>query len=115
MNKISAMVILLLLIAPVLPAKEASAPPPCRRPQEVVEDEVGAIISDYERNAFVSLKNDRDRDKFIELSWEDRDPPPHQRNEFRRRVPFAARLREPEISATRAASLPGRPTGAGSG
>jgi len=46
--------------------------------------EVDAIISDYERNAFLNLKTEEDRDSFREAFWEDRDPTRGtKRNEFK--------------------------------
>ncbi len=49
-----------------------------------VEEDVSTIISDFEKNAFLSLKTDADRQKFIEGFWEDRDPTPGtKRNELR--------------------------------
>jgi GWxTD domain-containing protein len=47
-------------------------------------DEVYWIISDYERDAFLSLKNNEDRDRFITAFWENRDPTPGTKeNEFK--------------------------------
>ena len=49
-----------------------------------LEEDVDAIISDYERHAFLSLKTNEEREKFIEGFWDDRDPTPGtKRNEFR--------------------------------
>lgn len=42
------------------------------------------IISDYEKNAFVSLQSDEDRDRFIVDFWINRDPTPGtEKNEFK--------------------------------
>jgi GWxTD domain-containing protein len=42
------------------------------------------IISDYEKTAFLSLKTNEDRDRFIDAFWENRDPTPGtKQNEFR--------------------------------
>jgi GWxTD domain-containing protein len=63
-----------------------AAPPAALTPEQKkwLDQDVVAIISDYERNAFVSLKTAADRDKFIEAFWEDRDPTPGtKRNEYR--------------------------------
>lgn len=47
-------------------------------------DAVHWIISDYEQNAFLKLKNPAERDHFIQAFWIDRDPTPGTaRNEFR--------------------------------
>ncbi len=49
-----------------------------------IDQDVAAIISDFERNAYLGLKTDADRQKFIDGFWEDRDPTPGtKRNEFR--------------------------------
>lgn len=63
----------------------AAAPAPLTPEQKKwLEQDVDAIISDYERKAFLSLKNASDRDKFIDAFWEDRDPTPGtKRNEYR--------------------------------
>src|SRR5947209_1303213 len=42
------------------------------------------IISDYERNAFLSLKTDADKERFIQAFWDSRDPTPGTpANEFK--------------------------------
>ena len=47
-------------------------------------DEVHWIISDYEKKGFQSLKKDEDRDRFIDVFWEERDPTPGtKKNEFK--------------------------------
>jgi GWxTD domain-containing protein len=47
-------------------------------------DVVTWIISDYEREAFLSLEKDEDRDRFIAMFWEYRDPTPGtKQNEFK--------------------------------
>lgn len=47
-------------------------------------DEVHWIISDYEKEAFLSIDKDEDRDRFIKLFWENRDPTPGtEKNEFK--------------------------------
>jgi GWxTD domain-containing protein len=59
-----------------------------------LNDEVGYIISDTERKAFLSLSNDEERDAFIEAFWQRRNPSPDSpENEFReehyRRIAYA--------------------------
>lgn len=47
-------------------------------------DVVHWIISDYEKTAFLSLKSNEDREKFIAAFWENRDPTPGtDKNEFK--------------------------------
>src|SRR5262245_57685767 len=47
-------------------------------------DLVHWIISDYEKSAFLSLKSNEDRDKFVAAFWENRDPTPGtEKNEFK--------------------------------
>ena len=70
----------------------SSAPAPLTPQHKEWLEDVGPIISDYERNAFLSLKNFTDREQFIEAFWEDRDPTPGtKRNEYKEE--FDARLK----------------------
>lgn len=49
-----------------------------------LNDEVNLIISDYEKNAFLSLKSNEARDNFIAAFWLNRDPTPGtEKNEFK--------------------------------
>ncbi|MBC7362119.1 MAG: GWxTD domain-containing protein [Candidatus Aminicenantes bacterium] len=59
-----------------------------------LEEEVVYIISPKERDVFLSLENDRQRDMFIEAFWKQRDPNPNTpENEFKeehyRRIKYA--------------------------
>jgi GWxTD domain-containing protein len=59
-----------------------------------LSDEVGYIITDQERKAFMSLGNDEERDAFIEQFWQRRNPNPDSpENDFReehyRRIAYA--------------------------
>ena len=59
-----------------------------------LEEEVVYIISEKERQVFLSLKTDRERDIFIEAFWKQRDPTPNTpENEFKtehyRRIKYA--------------------------
>ena len=59
-----------------------------------LNDEVGYIISDQERKAFLSLSNDEERDAFIEQFWQRRNPDPDSventyREEHYRRIAYA--------------------------
>ena len=59
-----------------------------------INDEVGYIISDQERKAFMSLSNDEERDAFIEQFWQRRNPNQDSpentfREEHYRRIAYA--------------------------
>src|SRR5713101_1110401 len=59
-----------------------------------LEEEVGYIITDEERTAFLRLSNNEEREQFIEQFWLTRDPTPDtQENEFKeehyRRIAYA--------------------------
>ncbi len=59
-----------------------------------IEEEVVYIISPKEKEVFLSLENDRQRDMFIEAFWKQRDPNPDTpENEFKeehyRRIKYA--------------------------
>lgn len=59
-----------------------------------LEEEVVYIISDLEREVFLKLKTDRERELFIEAFWKQRDPTPRtHENEFKkehyRRINYA--------------------------
>ncbi|MEO8989689.1 MAG: GWxTD domain-containing protein [Acidobacteriaceae bacterium] len=45
--------------------------------REWIEEDVPYIISEDEKNEFLRLKTDDERDKFIEAFWEARNPDPH--------------------------------------
>lgn len=62
-----------------------------------LEDEVETIIGPTEREVFLKLRSDRERDLFIEAFWKQRDPTPGTAaNEFRtehyRRIAYADRI-----------------------
>jgi GWxTD domain-containing protein len=53
------------------------------RYQKWVDEEVGYIITRHEREVFLKLQTDKERDIFIEAFWKHRDPLPESpRNEF---------------------------------
>ncbi|MCI0617260.1 GWxTD domain-containing protein, partial [bacterium] len=57
---------------------------PLTEPHKKWLDVVHWIISDYEKTAFLSLKSNEDREKFIAAFWENRDPTPGtEKNEFK--------------------------------
>ena len=70
------------------------------------------IISDYEKNAFVSLPSDSDRDRFIEAFWVNRDPTPGtEKNEFKDE--HYIRLAYANTQFNRESALPGWQTDRG--
>lgn len=70
------------------------------------------IISDYEKNAFVSLQSDEERDGFIEAFWVNRDPTPGtEKNEFKDE--HYVRLAYVKIHFSRESNLPGWQTDRG--
>jgi len=49
-----------------------------------LEEEVVYIITPRERDVFLQLQSDREREVFIKAFWRQRDPTPHtEKNEFR--------------------------------
>ena len=83
-TKYSLILLLLLCIAFSLNAEEKEKLHPMNSKHAKWLDEVHWIISDYERKGFESLKHDEDRDRFIDVFWEQRDPTPGTaRNEFK--------------------------------
>jgi GWxTD domain-containing protein len=74
----------------------AASPKPPDRYKTWLEDEVANIIAPAEREVFLRLQTDRDRDLFIEAFWKQRDPTPGTpENEFKtehyRRLAYADR------------------------
>jgi len=59
-------------------------PPLPEKYRKWLEEEVVYIITPVEREIFLKLKNDRERDMFIEAFWKHRDPVPEtEENEFK--------------------------------
>ncbi len=88
----------LALVLPPLAAASASGQktplPP--RYKTWLEEEVVYIITDTERDVFLKLQSDRERDMFIEAFWRHRDPTPNSPdNEFKtehyKRIAYANR------------------------
>ncbi len=85
---------LLLLVVVFLPAQKKKSPkdlPPVY--QKWLQEEVVYIITDKEKEVFLKLETEQDRDRFIEEFWKQRDPTPGTpRNEFKeehyRRIEF---------------------------
>jgi GWxTD domain-containing protein len=72
------------ILALILLASSIFADTPLTDAQKQWVDAVHWIISDYEQNAFLKLKDAAERDRFIQAFWVDRDPTPGTaRNEFR--------------------------------
>ena len=80
--RICSVLTILLLLACFVHAKEIQGAP-LRDSDKQWINEVFWIISDYEKNAFLTLKSDDARDRFIKSFWENRDPTPGTaKNEF---------------------------------
>lgn len=74
--------------------KKEKAPPLPEKYRKWLEEEVVYIITPVEKDIFLKLKTDRERDLFIEAFWKHRDPIPEtEENEFRaehyRRIEYA--------------------------
>jgi GWxTD domain-containing protein len=87
-------VLVLLISASGLPASAQKAPPLTERYRTWIEEEVVYIITPTERQVFLDLTTDRERNLFIEAFWRHRDPTPGtEKNEFKeeheRRIQYA--------------------------
>ncbi|OGD18590.1 MAG: hypothetical protein A2Y70_01440 [Candidatus Aminicenantes bacterium RBG_13_64_14] len=97
--KCVATVLFTLLLGALLVAPDASAGQKPKLPESYkrwLEEEVVYIIAPMEREVFLKLQADRERDLFIEAFWKQRDPTPGSpENEFKtehfRRVAYADR------------------------
>jgi GWxTD domain-containing protein len=79
---------------PALRGQTEGTPKPPGRYKTWLEDEVATIIAPTEREVFLKLQTDRERDLFIEAFWKQRDPTPGTaENEFKtehyRRIAYA--------------------------
>ncbi|MGB9835116.1 MAG: GWxTD domain-containing protein [Candidatus Saccharicenans sp.] len=64
--------------------KKEKLPPLPEKYRKWLEEEVGYIITPVEKEIFLKLKNDREREMFIEAFWKHRDPVPEtEENEFK--------------------------------
>ena len=99
-TKRTAAVLVSVLLASLLVATAASAGQKGEKPKlpeshkKWLEEEVVHIIAPMEREVFLKLQTDRERDLFIEAFWKQRDPTPgNAENEFKtehfRRVAYA--------------------------
>jgi GWxTD domain-containing protein len=96
MKKTFAAACLLALTAVPAPVRSGQAVPLPDRYRVWVEEEAVYIITSRERDVFLRLRADKERDIFIEAFWRQRDPTPGtDRNEFReehyRRIQHANR------------------------
>ena len=97
-------------LAPAAAAGQARKLPPTYRTW--LEDEVEAIISPKEREVFLKLGSDRERDLFIEAFWKQRDPTPGTAaNEFK--TEHYRRLAHADRVLGRDSTRPGRRTDRG--
>lgn len=91
MKKIFSLFVLSIFILPLYSLSEKDLPPKYRK---WLEEEVVYIITKAEREIFLQLQTDRERDIFIEAFWKQRDPIPETpENEFKiehyRRIEYA--------------------------
>ncbi len=110
-----------ILIAVLLAAAAIGAPASAAQRPEAklpatykawLEDEVATIIAPVEREVFLKLQSDRERDLFIEAFWKQRDPTPGTPgNEFK--TEHARRLAHADRYLGRDAPRPGRRTDRG--
>lgn len=95
MKRIPGLVVLLALLAPLAAAQPKVALP--ERYKKWLDEEVVYIIARRERDVFLQLQTDRERDIFVEAFWKHRDPVPNTpRNEFEeehyRRLEYAKKF-----------------------
>lgn len=98
-KKRAATVLFALLLGALIVAPDASAGQKPKLPENYkkwLEEEVVYIIAPMERDVFLKLQADRERDLFIEAFWKQRDPTPGSvENEFKtehfRRIAYADR------------------------
>lgn len=100
--KHAATVLFMLLLGAFLAAPAASAGEKGQKPKlpesyrKWLEEDVAYIIAPMEKDVFLKLQSDRERDLFIEAFWKQRDPTPGSaENEFKtehfRRIAYANR------------------------
>lgn len=93
-RKFLAFLILFSLVPPLILAEEKSPGELPERYRKWLEEEVGYIISPSERDVFLKLQTDRERELFIQAFWNHRDPTAGTpENEFKkehyRRIDYA--------------------------
>ncbi|MGD2116673.1 MAG: VWA domain-containing protein, partial [Acidobacteriota bacterium] len=96
-------VVVALATGPVVgKAKEKSAPGELAQKYRDFLQTVDLIMTEQEREAFLELESDYERDEFIERFWRSRDPQPQTtRNEFKdrwdRRIEYVNRFLDEEV------------------
>jgi GWxTD domain-containing protein len=93
LEKIAAAFLLSALIVPLAAGPQAKVALP-EKYRKWLDEEVVYIISSHERDVFLELRTDRERDIFIEAFWKHRNPDPNaERNAFKeehyRRLEYA--------------------------
>lgn len=93
-KKISALALFFFLLIPVVPFQINSTQDLPPNYKKWLEEDVIYIISEIEKDVFLQLDSDRERDLFIEAFWKQRDPTPGTpENEFKtehyRRLAYA--------------------------
>ena len=88
--------VLVVFLVPPAAAQKAGKPKLAEATRKWIEEEVVYIITPVEREVFLKLQTDRERDLFIEAFWKQRDPTPGSDvNEFKtehvRRIAYADR------------------------
>ena len=88
--------VLVAFLVPPATAQKAGKPKLAEAYKKWIEEEVIYIITPVEREVFLKLQTDRERDLFIEAFWKQRDPTPGSdanelRTEHLRRVAYADR------------------------
>ena len=76
--------VLVVFLVPPAAAQKAGKPKLAEATRKWIEEEVVYIITPVEREVFLKLQTDRERDLFIEAFWRQRDPTPGTpENEFK--------------------------------
>ncbi len=105
-------VILLLTVALPAGARGQGKAELPERYKKWVDEEVGYIITRHERDVFLKLQTDRERDIFVEAFWKHRDPVPETpRNEYEEE--HYRRLNYANATFGRSSPLPGWKTDRG--
>lgn len=111
-SRTAVLAILAVLSFAVPPASAGQAPKLSATYRTWLEDEVAYIIAPKEREVFLKLQTDRERDLFIEAFWKQRDPTPGTAaNEFK--AEHYRRLAHADRVLGRDAPRPGRRTDRG--
>ncbi len=109
--RLLSVLLLLALIAPIGARGQGKSELP-ERYKQWVDEEVGYIITRHERDVFLKLQTDRERDIFVEAFWKHRDPVPETpRNEYEEE--HYRRLNYANATFGRSTPLPGWKTDRG--